>query len=396
MRILHFNHYGSNVGGAEGYISDVSAALAVAGHESRLVSFAAEEPSRLMPGTVQVSASRIESVFAGVERAIADFQPDIAYMHVVHDPQVVRWIIDRLPSVAYVHSPYLVCPGLALYLRRSRQVCQRPAGPGCLVNAYTESCSFGRNPAGHLRKLTMVRSLIAIYKDTRILVGSRFMRQQLVLNGLPPERISILAPVLIECPLPAYIPPSGGSTILYVGRVTAEKGLPELLRALADVPGEWHLIVAGDGPVRPGCERLADELGIAHRIRFAGWVDQAALDDLYRQCAVVVMPSVWPEPYGRIGPEAYARGRPVVAFGVGGVPDWLESEQTGYLITAGDLNQMSARLSALLESPENQERMGRAALARARVKWTPAAHVEQLIVGFDLAIQEGTGPAPAH
>jgi glycosyltransferase involved in cell wall biosynthesis len=395
MRILHFNHYGSNAGGAEGYISDVSDALTAEGHESRLVSFAGEEPDRLMPWTTQVSPAQAEAVLGGIEDVIADFRPDVAYIHVVHDPRVVRWIVGRLPSVAYVHSPYLVCPGLALYLRRSRRVCQRQAGMGCLVNAYAERCSFGRNPAGHVRKLSRVRSLIEAYNHINIFVGSQFMRRQLVHNGLPQERISILAPVLVGTTPPVYMPPSGRSTLLYAGRVTEEKGLPELIRALADVPVDWQLVVAGDGPVRPACERLADELGIARRIRFAGWVDQAGLEDLYRQCAFVVMPSVWPEPYGRIGPEAYAHGRPVVAFGVGGVPDWLESEQTGYLITPGDVKQMGARLSALLESPENQERMGRAALARARVNWRPDAHVEQLIARFDLAIQERTGLAPA-
>lgn len=395
MRILHFNQYGSNAGGAEGYISDVSDALAAAGHESHLVSFAAEEPDSLMPGTVQVLEPRTEAVLAGIDRVIANFQPEVAYMHVVHDPQVVRWIIDRLPSVAYVHSPYLVCPGLALYLRRSRQVCQRKAGPGCLVSAYAERCSFGRNPVGHIRKLSTVRSLIEAYHNTNIFVGSQFMRRHLVFNGLPPKRVSILAPVLIGNALPEFVSPSDPSTILYAGRVTAEKGLPELIRALADVPVDWQLIVAGDGPVRPACEGLASELGIARRIRFAGWVDQADLEDLYRQCAFVAMPSAWPEPYGRIGPEAYARGRAVVAFAVGGVPDWLESEQTGYLIAPGDVKQLSTRLSTLLESPEDQERMGRTALAKARVAWRPGAHIEQLLDRLDQAIQERSGIALA-
>ena len=129
MRILHFNHHGANVGGVEGYIADVSSALAAAGHDSQLVSFAAEDPDKLMPGTIQVAASQTESILAGVGRVVADFQPDVAYVHSVYDPDVIQWIFGRLPSVAFVHGPYLVCPGYALYLRKSSRVCTRRRAP---------------------------------------------------------------------------------------------------------------------------------------------------------------------------------------------------------------------------------------------------------------------------
>ena len=140
MRILHFNHYGSNAGGAEGYIADVSAALAAAGHVSRLVSFAAEEASQLMPGAVPVGGGHIGSVLARIQREITDFRPDAAYLHAVYEPKVVQWIADRLPAVAYVHGPYPVCPGYAQFLRQSSRVCPYSAGPGCLLRAQTEQC----------------------------------------------------------------------------------------------------------------------------------------------------------------------------------------------------------------------------------------------------------------
>ena len=386
MRVLHFNHYGSYAGGVEGYIFDVSKGLTAAGHELRLISFAVEGPERLMPGTAQVTAPLDESKWAALKQIIADFQPDVAYVHAVYDPQVVSWIIRRLPAVAYIHGVYLVCPGNALYLRRSSQVCTRTAGLGCLANAEVERCCFGRNPANHARQLWRVRSLITTTAHVHTLVGSQFMKRQLVANGLFAERVDVLAPVLMVQSLLEYTPPPDPTTILFSGRVTVDKGLRQLVEALAPVRANWRLIVAGDGPDRAECARSAERLGIARRIDFLGWVEPAQMETLYRLCAFVVVPSLLPEGFGRIGPEAYAHGRPVVAFAVGGIPDWLEDGQTGYLAQPGDVAGLGLAIARLLEEPDDQERMGRTARAQANVRWNADTHVNRLVTTFQAAI----------
>jgi len=395
MRILHFNQFGSNAGGVESYIGDVTRALAAAGHESRLVSFAVEDASRLMPGAVQVLAPRPEEVLAGIERVISDFRPDVAYIHAVYDPLVLRWICDSLPAVAYVHGPYAVCPGNALFLRRSSRACGRTAGPFCLVKAQIESCCFGRNPTHHLRRLREVRSLLEATSDIDTLVGSKFMCRQLVASGLPAQRVSVLAPFLVNEPLPEYTRASDPTLILFGGRVTMEKGLRQLIEALKLVRAEWQLIVAGDGPDRAACQQLAERLDVARRIEFAGWVGPATMRILYQHCAFAVMPSLWPEPYGRIGPEAFIHGRPVIAYAVGGIPDWLDHGETGTLVIPGDVDGLSAAIAHLLENPHDQERMGQAARSRARIRWHAETHVQELVACFRAAIR-GSGHGISH
>jgi len=386
MRILHFNQFGMHVGGVEGYIADVSHALTAAGHETKLVSFASENPDHLMLDTVQVTARDFDAVVFAIEQVIADFRPDVAYLHVVENPLLVRWICGRLPTIAYVHSPYLFCPGYALYWRRSAKVCDRAAGSVCIFNAQIKRCCFGRNPFRHISRLRQVYALLSATSEVDMLVGGEFMRSRLIANGVSADKISLLTPLLFAEPVSEYMPPSAPEVILFAGRVTIEKGLRQLIQALASIQSDWQLIVAGDGPDRIACEQLAEHLHVAQRVEFAGWVALADMPALYRRCAFVVVPSLWPEPYGRIGPEAFSHGRPVVAYAVGGIPDWLEDGRYGYLAVPGNVDSLRIGIMRLLGNPDACLRMGRLAQENAYLRWNAAGHVQKLEACFQSAI----------
>ena len=384
LKILHFNSYGSSVGGAEDYIREVASALADAGHSSHLIYFESSEGASLLANAACIPLApwpeTPDEAIDGIEKAIAAFQPDVAYVHTVLHPDLLGWLGRRLPTVAYVHAPYPVCPGSAQYLRRSSRVCHHTAGAICLLNAEIERCCWGRNPLKHIRLLARSRSFIAAYRSLDvILVGSDYMRHLLIRGGVRPGAISILSPVLRPLTLP-YVPyPKDSRTLLFAGRLVPEKGLAFLIRALASVQGDWELIVAGEGEDRVPCARMCTELGLTHRVRFAGRLSPEELEASYEACAFVVVPSLWPEPYGRIGPEALLRGRPVVAFATGGIPDWLEHGTDGYLVPAGDISRLAFSIQELLDKPELRTEMGRHGREKAIAAWDPSTHVKRLV-----------------
>jgi glycosyltransferase involved in cell wall biosynthesis len=391
VRILHFNQYGSHKGGAEGYIADAIAALQKSGHESHLVAFAPDDAGESIAPTTNAPApdwpSPVDATLDVVSDVIAKFRPDVAYLHAVYHPALIDWIGRRLPSVAYIHGPYPVCPGSAQYLRNSAKVCPHTAGAICLINAQAEKCCWGRDPLKHLRLLRRIAQFRQAHLwMRRIIVGSRFMHDLLVRGGAPASKVACLAPVLID---PGQIREgrdAGSATILYAGRLTSEKGITHLIRALASIDGEWRLLVAGDGPERSSSEALAGQLGIAGRIEFLGWLDVQQLTKRYEQCTVVAFPSLWPEPFGRVGPEAFTHSRPVVAYATGGIPDWLEDGTTGFLIPPGDVGQLGRRLHQLLTQPELCQQMGVQAQHRALSLWTTAQHIEHLLSIFGEAM----------
>jgi len=387
MRILHLNHHGSHVGGVEGYIADVSIALQKAGHRSQLVCFVPNDVGDSISDTTYAPLSEWPAPPAQaiqvLGRVLAEFHPGVAYIHAVHHPTLIKWLTQRLPTVAYVHGPYPVCPGSAQYLRNRSRVCPHVAGLICLVNAQIERCCWGRNPLIHLRLLARTRAFVKAYQQVKvILVGSSYMQQLLQRDGMPSDRISILPPILIREPLPPVTFSEDSKTILFAGRLTPEKGLRHLIEALASIETNWRLVVAGDGEEREPCQSLARELGVSEKVRLVGWLNNSEMAANLQACACVAIPSLWPEPFGRIGAEAFIHGRPVVAFAVGGIPDWLEDGVSGYLVPVGDVGGLRQSIQSLLDSPALRLDMGKQARYKAVFSWNARAHVEQLLQAF--------------
>ncbi len=105
--------------------------------------------------------------------------------------------------------------------------------------------------------------------------------------------------------------------------------LPRVVEAL---DRRLRVTFAGDGRERNALERQAAGLRNGKlEIDFPGWVDRAHIEALLKNCDLLVVPSLWPEPFGLVGPEAGNYGVPVAAFNVGGIHDWLLDGVNGYL-----------------------------------------------------------------
>ena len=209
-------------------------------------------------------------------------------------------------------------------------------------------------------------------------------------SGYPAAQVHCLPYFTVPPPAPPP-PPGAARTILFSGRLVREKGLHVLLAALARVPPPWRLLVAGDGMDRPRAERIAGRLGVAGRVSFLGWLDRAAVARCHAEAAVVAVPSLWPEPFGIVGLEAMAYARPVVAFGVGGVPEWLADGETGHLVEPRDVTALADRIAALLADPVRAAAMGAAGRVRVEREFSAAAHVDRLLAVYR-GVTRGEGP----
>lgn len=146
--------------------------------------------------------------------------------------------------------------------------------------------------------------------------------------------------------------------VVCCGRLVANKGLKNVLRAVARLP-RVTLLIIGDGPLRSSLERLAQRLGIQGRVTFAGWL--VSREEVYRalQSAKIFVMNSGSEGGPRAALEAMALGLPVVATAVGVMPDILSEGATrnGYL-TSGTPEDLREKISKLLEYPSLCERLG--------------------------------------
>lgn len=363
MKVLHVNDYYHARGGVGQYLLSVADLLNKHGH-GNIILYCKASAHTIRDSrwpAYQVDTDEEGVLTSALQRITARERPDVAYIHHVASPALVEVVAKMLPAVAYVHGFAAVCPGLAKYYRRGEQVCQRPFGPGCLPMHYLRRCSAARRPATVLRLMETTKRLRqALQRVPRLLAATPYMKRLLIQNGLVADRITILAPhFVVPGEIPSYSPPEQPDNILYAGRLEIEKGVPHLLSALRLLPEAAWLTIAGDGTQRGACERLTERLGLAGRVEFLGWVDADEVSGYYcRRSALSIMPSICPEAFGKSGVEALTQGRPVVAFAVGGIPDWLDDGRTGLLARPADSADLARKIQELLLDRSQQEMMG--------------------------------------
>ena len=170
-----------------------------------------------------------------------------------------------------------------------------------------------------------------------------------------------------------------GPLVLYVGKRSLGKGTHVLVQALdrirVAVPGV-RFAFAGKGE---------SELPHGEDVHALGGLQQAQLFPLYRSAAVIVSPSVWPEPLTRVIVEAMYFGRPVVATSVGGSPEAVEDGVTGLLVRKNDPGALADAIIALLRDPARRERMGAAARARLAAVFSEDKIVASLLDAYAAA-----------
>ena len=375
MKILEINTFNKIVGGVESYVAAMAQAITNRGHELvPLYLMPPEEHPGLVPShrgyymeeltphyTRHIletfrsqRASQIRSQFMEILDAE---QPDIIHCNNIYSPVILREVFHRLPVVRTVHDYRFLCPILLKMTARGQQLCKKDMGLICL----RERCV---SPLDHnaMRHMMMLKWEQEVSRDfDHIITKSRHMKRQLMQVGFTDEQVEVI-PLSILPPLPHEAPaqrePDAPATLLFVGRVAPEKGLNILLRAVRRLSGRVILKVAGDGPSMEEAARLTRELGLQERVDFLGWQSMEELNNLYRWCDIVVVPSVWPEPFGLVGLEAFSHGKPVVGFDVGGIPEWLDHEHTGLLVPVGDEEGLTQAMEKLLCDPELCARMG--------------------------------------
>jgi glycosyltransferase involved in cell wall biosynthesis len=215
--------------------------------------------------------------------------------------------------------------------------------------------SFAHSPGGpQVRALRAVRDAV-LRRAAHVFCPSAYLRQLVLGWGVAPDRVEVL-------PNPAPRVEAiadrdtlrgrlgfDGPTVVFAGRLTAQKALDTALESLARVPGV-DLVVAGDGPEEGRLRDRAAALGLDGRARFVGAQPRERVLELFRAADASLLPSAW-ENFPHTLVEALAAGTPVVATDVGGVAEVVRDEENGLLVRAGDSAALTAALERVRDEP---------------------------------------------
>jgi glycosyltransferase involved in cell wall biosynthesis len=381
-------------GGLEQYLLQLSDELDRAGHHNLLLY---GEKTRGEPLPIKAKFYLLNDIthprchdsekkLAAVGELIASERPDLAFFHQVLNPALVDRMTRALPSIRFAHDFKLICPDGRKTLKPKGGFCQFPLSYLCQVRAYRYRC-MPRNLFQGVPAISGAKSIARIHKERSYTnVASQFMKKVMLCNGFEEERIAVIPPFTTLPDLESYDSADDPPMIISVGRIVKEKGMDYLLHAFTSVKGKARLTVIGDGPFLGELKSLAQRLGILPDVSFPGWLAPNELKSYYRKCDMVVVPSTWPEPFGMVGIEAMSYGKPVLAFDVGGISEWLKHEETGFLVKPKDTVALAERMSFLLERPDLARSIGNKGREAVAVRFVPSAHVDQLLSVFHQAI----------
>lgn len=182
-----------------------------------------------------------------------------------------------------------------------------------------------------------------------------------------------------------FVPVKGGArrgkVVTFVGRLSYEKGIAELMKIMQGVLAQRkdvRFLIVGEGPMKNELEEFVQEKGLAGNVEIAGRVLFDELPAIYANSDVVLFPSQWEEPFGRIAIEAGACGTPVVASKTGGITETVVDGRTGFLVSPSRTEEWVAKINELLDNDSMRAQMGKSAREFAVEKFSTDVVVQRL------------------
>jgi glycosyltransferase involved in cell wall biosynthesis len=400
MRILYCNKYNFPFSGTEVYMFELMDLMKAQGHEVALFSMADprgqptpydrhflpnidfKSPAHGLFGRAKLAAHAIYSTEARrrLRGVIAEFRPDVAHVRNIYhhlSPSILWELKARsVPVLYHLNDFKLLCPTYNMVA--NGHACERCRN-GQFRHVLTEGC-YGGPPGSAL--VLMAEAYFHRWLGTyqkcvdHFLTPSRFAREKLIQNGFNAQKITVL-PHFQKLPMQAPVNPESKAPILYFGRLSPEKGVADLLRAIKHLP-RVQLQIAGDGPQRSELEALASDLCLTN-VKFVGHVGGKVLDQMIASARFTVLPSPAYETLGKTILESYAWGRPVVASDLGSRRELVDHGETGLLYPPGNVEQLGKAIGFLVERPELTVQLGAAGRRFVEAQHAPEAHYRALM-----------------
>ena len=378
MRVLVVHNAYLHRGGEDTVVESEVALLRQHGHAVETYGRNNDDIDGLSPLALVRQTLWSDRTSRDLESLVGAFRPDVIHAHNTF-PLVspsLYWAAERLrvPVVQTLHNFRLMCLN-ALYLRDGK-VCEDCSGK-LPWRGVVHGCYRGSRPASAVLAgaVTLHRGLGTYQnKVARYIALNEFCRRKFIEGGLPADRI-VIKPNFVDAP----VAPTGSRTgLLYVGRLSSEKGIDTLAQATPKV-SNLMLNVAGDGPDLGLLQGLAG-------VSCMGSLPGPTVRNLMERAMALVVPSIWYENFPRTIVEAFAAGLPVIASRIGALADIVTDGETGLLFEPGNPMDLANKMAWALEHPKAMAAMGGTARAQFDQEFSPLANYQRLIEIYEQSL----------
>jgi glycosyltransferase involved in cell wall biosynthesis len=313
-----------------------------------------------------------------LDRLLEQVRPQVCHAHNIYhhlSPSVLGMLKKRgVPTVLTLHDLKIACP--SYHMLAHDGVCERCRG-GRLHNVIVHRCIKGSVALSTVVFAeAVVHKMLGTYARhvDRFVVPSRFYREKMVEWGWPADRFRYIPNFVdTERYAPAFTP---GDAFLFAGRLSREKGVATLIRAVAEA--RCKLLLAGSGPALDELRALAQELDAD--VTFLGYLRGEKLHDVIRAARALILPSEWYENAPMSVLEGYALGKPIIGARIGGLPELIREGETGLTFASGDVAALAAVLRRVIDLPAaTLEQYGRAGRAWVETDFSATAYRTRML-----------------
>lgn len=405
MKILGVNKFFYIKGGSETYYFGLKELLEQHGHE--MMHFSMSDPrnfetiySKYFINNIDynnmnlkdkvVNATKIIYNFDAkkkLEALISDRKPDIAHLHIFQhqlSPSILPVLKKHnIPMVYTAHDLKSVCPNYKMLT--NNKVCESCKGKryyNCLKNKCVKDS----------RVKTLVNVLEAYVHEflnsysliDKIICPSNFYKNKLIEFGMPENKVIHISNFIDTSKFqPCY---EKDDYFIYIGRLSEEKGIETLIKAMNYVSAS-KLLIVGTGPLEEYLKGLVEEKGIKNVV-FAGFKTGKDLEKIIRRSSFMIIPSEWYENGPMSVLECMAYGKAIIGSNIGGIPEFIEDNETGAIFETGNIEDLAKKINYFINNKNEIVNMGKCARKRAESLYSAQKHYSELIKEYTEVINK--------
>ncbi|MBV9406362.1 MAG: glycosyltransferase family 4 protein [Acidobacteriaceae bacterium] len=377
MDIVVAHNFYKQPGGEDQCVSSEVAMLRAGGHNVAQYCLRNEAIDRMSKLRLASDTIWNRSAFRELRALFRAHRPQLVHFHnsfpLISPAGYYAARAENVRIVQTLHNFRLCCPSALLF--RDGQICEDCLSKtipwaGILHKCYRDNRAASTGVAA---MLTVHRALGTWQNAIDVYVAlTEFSRKKFVEGGLPARKIRIKPNFVYPDPGPGA---GRGGYAVFVGRLSAEKGLQTLLDAWENLAGTLPLKLVGDGPMSP----MIREATVKNPA--IQWLGRKPLESLYPilgEAMFLVVPSQCYETFARVVIEAFAKGTPVIASKLGAMAEIVDNGRTGLHFNPGDPRDLIAKVRQMIEDADGRHRMRRAAREEFDNKYTADINLKVL------------------
>lgn len=315
-----------------------------------------------------------------IKELIEREKPDIAHVHNVFpliSPSVYKALRDaKIPTVQTLHNFRFLCPNGLFYI--NGEICEK-CKFGNTFHAVKRRCFRRSYFLSSLYAVTIgFHRKIGTFKNIEHFISpTQFVAQKYIESGLlNPEKISVIPNFIFRGDVKNNLKKKEGY-FLYMGRLSEEKGLKNLLEIIEELP-YVSFKIAGDGPLKPHLLEFIKKKNLRN-IEYLGFISGKEKDIILGKSLALILPSLCYEVFPLICPEAMANATPIIASNKGSLPFIVEDGKSGLIFNSEDKGDFKNKILYLWKNPEIALDMGRYGREKFEIEYSEDVHYNKLI-----------------